>query len=280
MAIHLSRSIFDASRSSMKNLAKVAFPERLPLGGILDQRKYRLLSVVCHKGSHHSGHYESFRRQNIYPPFSTPTTFNTPGVYSKVPTPIPSQISTPQIVAVQRPEDTTLDPSMLSTPELLSPTSASSSSSLPYTNGRPSTDSLQNGNGRSHSNPTSASTSIAAKTKPRSIPGPTSAPRDPETSSIRSIARSARENLSKVPNPLSRTPTELSPVSPANVSNKDRTRTSVSDVVRVRRKRKGSDRWWRISDEKIKEAKTSEVLGMQKEVYMLFYELEQGDDDS
>jgi ubiquitin carboxyl-terminal hydrolase 16 len=29
-----------------------------------------------------------------------------------------------------------------------------------------------------------------------------------------------------------------------------------------------------VSDEKVREAKTSEVLGMQKEVYLLFYELE------
>ena len=40
------------------------------------------------------------------------------------------------------------------------------------------------------------------------------------------------------------------------------------------RKRKHGDRWWRISDEKIKEAKTGDVLSMQREVYLLFYELE------
>jgi len=40
------------------------------------------------------------------------------------------------------------------------------------------------------------------------------------------------------------------------------------------KKRKKQDRWWRVSDDKIKEAKTSEVLGMQREVYLLFYELE------
>ena len=43
---------------------------------------------------------------------------------------------------------------------------------------------------------------------------------------------------------------------------------------RLRRRRKPNDRWWRISDEKIKECKTSDVLGMQKEVYLLFYEIE------
>jgi len=48
--------------------------------------------------------------------------------------------------------------------------------------------------------------------------------------------------------------------------------------MRGKRKRNHSNRWWRISDEKIKESKTSEVLGMEKEVYMLFYELEKGDE--
>ncbi|KAJ5384565.1 Peptidase C19 ubiquitin carboxyl-terminal hydrolase 2 [Penicillium concentricum] len=75
IAIHLSRSIFDQSSSS-KNAAKVSFPERLPLGSILSQKWYKLLAIVCHKGSHHSGHYESFRRNHIYPPFSTPEAFS------------------------------------------------------------------------------------------------------------------------------------------------------------------------------------------------------------
>lgn len=55
-------------------------------------------------------------------------------------------------------------------------------------------------------------------------------------------------------------------------------RNSLSEAVRSRRKKTANNRWWRISDEKIKEAKTSDVLGMQKEVYMLFYELEKDDE--
>jgi ubiquitin carboxyl-terminal hydrolase 16 len=38
--------------------------------------------------------------------------------------------------------------------------------------------------------------------------------------------------------------------------------------------RKQQTRWWRISDEKIKEASTRDVLSMQREVYLLFYEIE------
>jgi ubiquitin carboxyl-terminal hydrolase 16 len=48
--------------------------------------------------------------------------------------------------------------------------------------------------------------------------------------------------------------------------------SSLSAAINRRRKA-GPDRWWRISDDKIKEGKTSDVLGMQREVYLLFYEM-------
>jgi ubiquitin carboxyl-terminal hydrolase 16 len=41
-----------------------------------------------------------------------------------------------------------------------------------------------------------------------------------------------------------------------------------------RKSKKASNRWWGISDDKVKESKTSDVLGRQKEVYLLFYELD------
>lgn len=274
MAIHLSRSIFDVGRSTMKNSAKVSFPERLTLGGLLNQRTYKLLSVVCHKGSHHSGHYESFRRQNIYLPFATQNPFQVSGVYSKPTTPIPSQISTPQLSAVKRADDMNGDSSILSsTPEVPSPMSAASSSLLPYTNGRPSGE-FMNGNVRSVS---SGSASRASVTTTRA-PGPTSAPRDPETSSLRSLARSAKSTISRVPTSFQRSSPTSSPTSSSDMKSsatKDTSRTSMS-----KRKRSPSNRWWRISDEKIKECKTGDVLGMQKEVYMLFYELESREEEA
>jgi ubiquitin carboxyl-terminal hydrolase 16 len=50
---------------------------------------------------------------------------------------------------------------------------------------------------------------------------------------------------------------------------------SIAEANPLRRKpKRASNRWWGISDEKIKESKTSEVLGKQKEVYLLFYELD------
>jgi ubiquitin carboxyl-terminal hydrolase 16 len=254
LAIHLSRSIFELGNSSMKNSAKVSFPERLRLGGLLDQKMYRLLSVVCHKGSHHSGHYESFRRQNVVQPFSTPNTFHTSGVYSKPSTPIPSQISTPQ----RRPE---LETSTLSsTPELLSP-STQSSVSLPITNG--------------NSRTSGESSRPNGKVRNGSIP--TSTPRDPETSSIRSFARSAKSTLSKVPSLRSSTPPSRNETATSSGARSGSTSTNVNGVnsVNGKKKKKASDsRWWRISDDKVKECKTGDVLGMQREVYMLFYELE------
>lgn len=282
MAVHLSRSIFEVDRSSMKNSAKVAFPESLPLGGLLDRKKYKLLGLVTHKGSHHSGHYESFRRQNIYPAFSTPNTFDKSGVYSNSATPSISTTSTPQIKATHPIDGPVSSPS---TPELLSPLSPSSlptssrvslSSTLSTSQPRPSTDSLRNlPNGRS-----------------RSQFRPTSAPRDPSTKpdsdsiSLRSVARSARTTLSKVPsgisNTLSRASTPKSsspPSSPADNVGKETSQTSFPPPSLKLKRKKTSDRWWRISDEKIKESKTGEVLAMQREVYLLFYELEKGGDD-
>ncbi|KAG9228738.1 U1biquitin-specific peptidase-like protein [Amylocarpus encephaloides] len=251
LAIHLSRSIHNIGQSTMKNSAKVSFPERLRLGGLMDQRMYRLVSVVCHKGNHHSGHYESFRRQHLYPPFSTPNTFQTSGVYSKPPTPNPSQISTPQTSALSRPEDPNMDAStMSSTPELLSPDSTSSIS-LPIPNGQAAGDLVPNGS---------------------SVKPPTSAPRDTDANSLRSLARSAKSTLSKVPSIRRSSPTTASHVE----SNGTTARTSISDLVRGKKK-KASNRWWRISDDKVKECKTSDVLGMQKEVYMLFYEFDKDD---
>jgi ubiquitin carboxyl-terminal hydrolase 16 len=243
LAIHLSRSIHNVGQSTMKNSAKVSFPERLRLGGLLDHKMYRLVSVVCHKGSHHSGHYETFRRQHLHAPFSTPNTFHTAGAYSKPSTPSPSQMSTPQTIALARVEDPNLDASTISsTPELLSPDTESSTSLPLFGDDQVSINSSQ--------------------MRPSS-----SSPRDAETGSLRSLARSAKSTLSKVPS-IHRTSVSAVSKAPSN-------RTSVSDLVRGKRKR--SNRWWRISDDKIKESKTSDVLGMQKEVFMLFYELEKDD---
>ncbi|KAK2626602.1 hypothetical protein QTJ16_003777 [Diplocarpon rosae] len=261
MAIHLSRSIFDA-RSTMKNSAKVAFPERLPLGGLISQKIYRLSSVVCHKGSHHSGHYESFRRQTVPPPFSTPHPFQHAGVYNMPPSPLSSQTSTPVRTAHQPGGSNKDDSTLSSTPEILSPSSAASPSPLsPYMNGCPNGDSLRADALGSNSTSGSSSTDTTA------TPGPTSAPRGSDTASIRSKARSTRSAISSK---LSRS----KDFSSSNFSPSQESRSGKTSTSEKKRKRNPSNRWWRISDDKIKESKTSDVLAMQREVYLLFYELE------
>ncbi|KAK0733328.1 hypothetical protein B0T26DRAFT_635387 [Lasiosphaeria miniovina] len=209
LAIHLSRSIFDASSLSHKNSAKVSFPELLPLGGLLQQRKYKLLGLVTHKGSHHSGHYESFRRQNTYPPFSNPNTFQVSGVYSKAASPT----LTPHSKLIQQ-ESEGSSP-LTSTPDLLSP--------------RPETDLDANG-AQLVSLPTRSPISKIA-------PKPS--------------LRAGGQASTRVDSPEA-------PLPPAS----------------KQRQRKPPGRWWRISDEKVRVASTRDVLSMQREVYLLFYELE------
>ncbi|KAK8068918.1 hypothetical protein PG994_005534 [Apiospora phragmitis] len=276
MAIHLSRSIYDASMST-KNSAKVAFPEQLSMGGILNQRKYKLLGIVSHKGSHHSGHYESFRRQNVALPFSTPHAFQPSHAFTKSAQPSPittPQVATPQIRALQKSE--TGSPTT-SSPDLLSPTSRASSSN-------PSVETLPRE--AAESAPRSSLTSSNRKSAHHNSTSGRHR-RDSDAISIKSVAASAKSTLSKISqsarnsrtgSPAGKRATNESaagapsaggmPVAP--------TATQQSSVAKsvLPKCRKQAERWWRISDEKIKEAKTSDVLGMQREVYLLFYELE------
>lgn len=247
LAIHLSRSIY--SGQALKNSGKVVFPERLPLGGLLLRRNYKLLGVVAHKGGHDTGHYESFRRQNIYPPYSNPNTFQPSGIYSKAASPM----STPKLPPVtQPPEDGS---AMASTPDLLSPASTSTpslASTLPASASR-------------RDSPSPRGWSLKAGPVPMAREDGTKE-KDTDTSSLRSIAASAKSTLSKI-----------SPSRHGSTgSGGSRTGTPVPNgtAAKPRKKRKTHDRWWRISDERIKEASTRELLGMQREVYLLFYEME------
>jgi ubiquitin carboxyl-terminal hydrolase 16 len=272
LAIHLSRSIYDASMST-KNSAKVSFPEKLPMGSVRNQKKYKLLATVTHKGNHHSGHYESFRRQNVATPFSTPHPFQQSTAFAKSaqPSPVSSPAAaTPQVRALQKPGDGS---PAISTPDLLSPASASGSPNpslvdLP----QPSLDNIPR-------------SSPSINGRPSSRPGPTSAPRDrdSDTVSLKSVAASAKSTLSRI----SQSARNSRPSSPAgkrspsgavNVPNETPvvpTTSQTASTTGKPRKKKQPERWWRISDEKVKEAKTSDVLGMQREVYLLFYELEE-----
>ncbi|KAK0730561.1 hypothetical protein B0H67DRAFT_39332 [Lasiosphaeris hirsuta] len=250
LAIHLSRSIYDASNQSQKNSAKVSFPEQLPLGGLLQQRRYKLRGLVTHKGNHHSGHYETFRRQNSNPPFSNPNTFQASPVYGKA----PSVASTPQVNPLEN-QPGYIDP-FASVPNLPSPESATdSTTSFPVV---AILDPITT------AGPVSAAEQQSAPTKlPPSINH--TKERETDASSLRSVAMSVRSTLPKAVFKSS-TPSSLG-------LDADRRARIVSSNGEPKR-RKPNDRWWRISDEKVKEASTRDVLGMQREVYLLFYELD------
>lgn len=240
LAIHLSRSIFDAGYCTMKNSARVLFPELLPLGSLIDQKLYRLSSVVCHKGSHNSGHYESFRRHTLIAPFSTPDTFKPAKIYSKDNIITPLLVPKSQKSATESSGQSSVDNSVLgSTPKHLSQVSTSNSS-FSYLDTSQSTEQVTSYG--------TLNTSIATKKDDKK-----------ETTKIRSRMRSTLSKVSSF------------------TSKKNETNESAKGIKvygNVRAKRKSIDRWWRISDEKIKECKTADVLAMQREVYLLFYELE------
>ena len=240
LVIHLQRSIYDIRSSSTKNAAKVSFPERFPIGGLINRRNYKLLGVVTHKGTHNSGHYESMRRQHVYAPFSTPNIQNQNGPYSAATTPNLSAMPSPNLRPKSSLQTGLVDDSRMTSPDmegLLSPSTVSSSPSRSSTALSPPS-----------TRPSSGTGSGIVATKRISIP---------EASPLRNSLDQSTETISL------KQPESAPPKS-----------TSTPDYMRLRRKKKISDRWWRISDDKIKECKTSDVLGMQKEVYMLFYEIE------
>lgn len=182
LAVHLSRSIFDASRLSQKNDAKVSFPEDLILGGF-ERKDYRLRSVVTHRGGHNSGHYETFRRHIVQ---------------------IQSECSSNPMILQSSGESETQD--------------------------------------EGPSSPSRAKSSF----------------QDPRATH-KEMAKGAFEQPTMKPeNAMSEIPIKTQPSKPAR-KHRDK-------------KKEVENRWWRISDDKARECKTKDVLSMQKEAYLLFYE--------
>ena len=245
LVIHLSRSIYDPRSNSTKNLAKVTFPEKFPVGGILNRRNYKLLGVVTHKGTHNSGHYETFRRQHFYAPYSNPHSNNLSGPYSAAPT------STPSLNATLP-----LRPSSKGSEKQDHAAALGESSKASATSSSPRTS-------NSHSLPSTQQSSA-----PDDLNGDI-APQAPSEPPKSTPTTSTTERSSPLMGQY------LSPPSSAIPRSKP---SSVVDLARLKRRKKPVDRWWRISDDKIKECKTSEVLAMTREVYMLFYEMERDAD--
>ncbi|PUU81264.1 hypothetical protein B9Z19DRAFT_972164 [Tuber borchii] len=244
ITFHLSRSIYDAHSSSRKNSARVSFPEELKMGGLLDRKGYKLLCMITHKGSHDSGHYECFRRQIVHrAPYSTPTP-----VPSSPPTPIPSSPksrSTVRLVPVDTKE---------STNENIAPSSETQTLGAPSPSPGSSSSSASSG---------SSSVSDGKFTPPSSISARPNGDSSPTGLTDSDVAESPIPTSSCLPPPTSASSPALPPPPPS---------IKTSTTTKRLKKKHGNDKWWRISDEKVKEAGTSDVLGMQKEVYLLFYQ--------
>ena len=232
LAIHLSRSVWDPNSSSTKNLAKVSFPETLPLGGLLDQHQYRLLGVVTHKGGHNSGHYESFRRQYLAEPYSAKLSMGTQGMYSAQTTPRASGMPSPML------EPST--PGLTHSPSSSGNSTSSRSSSIKKRFSLRHRQSSKNGDTAINDEKSTVSSSSGADAP---LPHPAATPSKAAPDAYQQTARTSSKAKS-------------------------------IDLSRLKRKQRNQhNRWWRISDDKIKESKTSDVLGMQREVYLLFYEI-------
>ncbi|TLD13500.1 uncharacterized protein PgNI_03026 [Pyricularia grisea] len=297
LAVHLSRSIYERSQSQ-KNSAKVAFPERLPLGGLLHRRKYKLLGVVAHKGSHHSGHYESFRRQNLYAPFSTPNAFAGVGVYGKGAGAGAGSVAatpasrTPRLGPLQKGDGASSSSPAVSSPDLSlgggtgvgTPATTPSNSSADDAGG--------GGSPTTPARPSSSASRLASLSlSPRKDKEKDKdKDKDTDSSSLRSVARST---LSRMAGSSSRSGSkrrgtvgedhQQQQQQPSGGTNKSAAAASFSSPLAKtssrRKKAKNQDNmWWRLSDEKVKEATTKDVLGMQREVYLLFYEMEKEDE--
>ena len=218
LVMHLSRSMYNLHSSSIKNFAKISFPEKLAMGGLLNRKHYKLLGMVTHKGTHNSGHYETFRRQHSYAPFSTPHVDRESGPYSTSATPAQSR-------------------SRLGSPKI------SQENNIPMA--IPMAAGVPQPSGDSHTSSSSASKSQSP---------PSTRPTSGESLDA-AIKEQPRPSQDSMPKSSSKS-------------------SSMIDMSRFKRKKRPADRWWRISDDKVKECKTGEVLSMQKEVYMLFYEMD------
>ena len=246
LVIHLSRSIYDPQSSSMKNMAKVTFPERFPVGPILNRRNYKLLGVVTHKGTHNSGHYETFRKQHFYAPYSNPHSDKHAGPYSVTSTPRLSEKPSPSIQPISR------------TAESTAPTDTASIAAG------------QNSDSTCPSSPRTSDSRSVPSTRPSSGSQDVASPQ-------KEIDLPAVEEPCLSMNGSLRAPTEQ-PLHQGSSSIPRSKSTSIADISRLKRRKRPADRWWRISDDKVKECKTSDVLDMKKEVYMLFYEIEKSGD--
>jgi ubiquitin carboxyl-terminal hydrolase 16 len=277
LAIHLSRSIYSQSSLSTKNTARVSFPETLRVGGLRDSRTYILASVVMHKGGHNSGHYETFRRQAPAIPFSTPHSFGTTGPFSRQASPLPSGSTSLRDAATPSPVETeAIDSMRESTFSTIEEDPGNLPSSSTSISDQASTSSSRRSSSLSSFRMRRTLSTSKRNHHQQSATTPTSAP----------------FNSSDSPPPTATT--TATATAAAGTSTSDRHESSLSHRTRrlerrmarhqgpegdeerrrlTKRRKRLAQRWWRVSDERVKECRTSDMLSMQREVYLLFYEL-------
>jgi ubiquitin carboxyl-terminal hydrolase 16 len=247
LGIHLSRSIYSSTSQSTKNNAKVSFGEHLNVGGLQDSRSYTLTSVITHKGGHNSGHYETFRRQAPTVPYSTPTTFGSTGPFSVQASPVPSTSNSLRDAITPSPVETDIADSTFSILEEEPHNIPSRATSISETTSSHRSSSLSSFRIRRN-------ISLSKKLPPTSLPvnlsneSPSTEPHERRASATRRLER----RIARYQGPEG-----------------DEERKKLA-----KRRKRLAQRWWRISDDRIKECKTGDLLGMQREVYLLFYELD------
>jgi ubiquitin carboxyl-terminal hydrolase 16 len=96
------------------------------------------------------------------------------------------------------------------------------------------------------------------------------------SSSQRSSSKSSHSSLSRsISFMRPKAPTSAPRIADTETEKDASASTLAPEIERLERKRrKLASRWWRVSDDKVRESKTSDVLSMQKEVYLLFYEID------
>lgn len=296
LVMHLSRSMFDGI-SYQRNSCNVAFDE------ILESREqvirhnkcvginpisYKLKAIVAHSGSHSQGHYECYRHK---PDFVKDTTTKT--VINRSPT-IDKSLITPEQSKEPNGTQKQADPK-----DYIGDGNFTLNAAALPTRSNSSNSSVHNSeedyviSGSEGSKPSRKPSAIKKITGFLSRKGSMSGEEPPlDIKSPASIARSragsiatsdyGRSRAGSISSTQMGRTTSIDSQSShltSSESNVGTTSASDADAVlgdqRILKKIKSVSKYpyWRISDAEVKEAKTDQVLGEMRYVYMLYYEL-------
>lgn len=253
LVIHLSRSIYGGYGAS-RNSCKVSVVEHLELfesngPGPLDKKKvkYTLAAMIRHKGTHQTGHYECFRRKNLIWWREVVGTRMGPFNVFKPSSYVEGDVQQPPPIIVNTNVDNTVESenSHTATPP---PPLASNLSSSPTSS--------------SSSPPSSPSSSTQSSAF------------SPFDTDVRVYG--ANEIRGLKPN----LPFAISSPSPASVSLYEISNTIHGSSPRAGTSSPGPPgvlpashlEWWKVSDDKVWECSTRDVLKEESGAYLLFYE--------